>query len=417
MMLDAARRRVRDARRARRPARLGAQAEDCARAGAVSPVEDIVHRTRARAAGARRTRLSGASTRWRRCGAASSRWRTEVLEQLGCVGADAGDQVRPAAPQERQPEQVETGEAGDAAVVDDPVAVVERAPDRATGTTAGSRSPRSPSRTASSSSSVGTAPELGRARPDRGPDLAVEPVLVATNSSMRSSRRACLGRRWPRGWPATPRTARRHRRSAMSRPTSRTPRVAQRVADRGRAVDGADELHRARVAALVRCRRPRRSARRAGRSRPSTSRCRGPGTSAEGARARRPRSSPRRPLRCSSSAIWTPEADAPTTSTSPSASSCAGAAVVQRGELVDSARERRPRATGREARSSAPVAATTASHCQRPWSVTTSKPASVARPPAHGDAGQHRRGRGAAGSRRGTTTTSAAVMNPSGSSP
>ena len=84
------------------------------------------------------------------------------------------------------------------------------------------------------------------------------------------------------------------RRSRISRPTTRDAARRRSALRSSVAVLGAaDELQRRHAGAPGRRRRPRRTARRAGRSRPSTSRCRGRGSDAGGGRARRRRSSRR----------------------------------------------------------------------------------------------------------------------------
>ena len=306
--------------------------------------------------------------------------RAQVPDQLGRVAADPGDEVRPAPAQERQPEQVETGHGADAAVVHDPAPPVERRRDRATGTSAGSPVAQITVAKRPRSSSVGTSPSRVGGGRVGGADIAVEAAARRRTRRCRSSSRVLL--QVGVGHEAAP--ARRstapcpRRRASAGRPRRRRRRRSA-LRSSVRALGAADELQRRHAAGPARRRRPRRSARRAGRSRPSTSRCRARGTCAGGERARRRRSSTSRPLRRSSSAICTPDADAPTTSTSPARRAAPGrrysSAVswsIRRRQIGRRPRARAARSTRRSPRRRRRTAS-------GPRSVTTSKPA--ARPP------------------------------------
>ena len=166
----------------------------------------------------------------------------------------------------------------------------------------------------------------------------------------------------------------------------------------------------------ARCRPPRRSARRARRPPPSTSGCRGRGTS-RGPRTCSPTASVTgRPERWISWAICTPVADAPTTSTPPSAS-CVGVAVLHRRE------RRRPTTAAPSAKAgtvgtlNAPVASTTVAHCHSPWSVRDAvarrRCAAPRSPSCRCAPGPRSPSRTPAMK----STTSGIVMKPSGSSP
>ena len=76
-----------------------------------------------------------------------------------------------------------------------------------------------------------------------------------------------------------------------------------------------------------------------------------------------------RPERCTSSAIWTPVAEAPTTSTPPGASA-AGLRYSNALRAVTVAGGAPPN-SGTLATLNPPEANTTVLHCQRPWSVST----------------------------------------------
>ena len=112
--------------------------------------------------------------------------------------------------------------------------------------------------------------------------------------------------------------------SACSRPASRHPARLQHGRGRGRAPTGRGRCDR-RAASTVRVVQPpgrasRRWSGRAVRWPPATSRCRDRGSGAASGCAGRPTRTTSRPARLSSSAICTPEAEAPTTRTPPSGS-------------------------------------------------------------------------------------------------
>ena len=211
--LDAARRRLRDPRRARRRARRRPRRPSSATAGASSPGRDDRRAHAATRCSWPRPTAPPDQTR-----APRARVRAIVVEvrraavpiRSAASSPSTGDQVRPAPAQERQSEHVEARRAR----ATPPSCAIRPRRSSAAGiepadTTAGTRSPRSPSRTLARSSSVGTVAEPGRLRAGPEPRPRRRGRARSTNSSMRSSRRACLRSALATRFASEPRALRR----------------------------------------------------------------------------------------------------------------------------------------------------------------------------------------------------------------
>ena len=342
---------------------LGADRADELRSiGGARPVEDIVHRTRK--ALVARPRLSRP---WPAASFASGRRRrgshARGANEIRGIEPHPTDQVGPAPAHEGQARASRGRGAARRHRRARPGVSDRTPPGRATDRSGGtpwprrrSRSDRGPTRSATGSSRVASGTVAGPTSSPR-PD-------AETNSSIRSSRRACFRSAFATRLASAP----EHCAAVPGDAPSRVRRCARRprckaFRSRSRRFGVADELHRRvtpgaidvvdLVVPLVEL---------ADRVHPPVD-VAAPVRRAAGGRARRPRSSPSCPPRRSSSAICTPDADAPDHEHSPSRSSCDGRRYSSAVDLFDA-----PGPLGRErgTRGSldAPVAATTASHCQ-----------------------------------------------------